>query len=237
MREGHKLTIKGLSGGLFQLALLSAFLLVPAGLVPGGTWCWKHALIFISVYGFILEATIVTLAVVAPTSLEARLKAPASKSQPVADRVVTAIFMVTFLCWLVFIPVDVFYLKLLPTPHFVVSVCGGALSLFGFVVIITAIYQNSFAIPIVEDQSKRGQTLVDTGLYATVRHPWYLGLLLVMAGLALWLGSYASLIAVSVLLTVLVARMVVEEKTLQKTLPGYTAYMKKVRYRLIPVVW
>ncbi len=75
------LIIKGLIGGLFQLALFSVFLVVPAGLLPGGTWYWQRALIFIGVYGFILEATIVVLAVVAPASLEARLKAPTVSSQ------------------------------------------------------------------------------------------------------------------------------------------------------------
>lgn len=231
------LIVKGLIGGLFQLALFGAFLIVPAGLVPGGTWCWPRALIFLGVYGFILEATIFTFAVVAPANLEARLKAPASKKQPKADRIVTTILMLTGLIWFVSIPVDVFYLKLLPTPQFVMSMFGGALILLGFVIIIAAIYQNSFAVPVVEDQTDRGQTLVDTGLYAVVRHPLYVGLLPFFAGLALWLGSYAGLISVSSWLIVLIARIVVEEKTLRNTLPGYTEYIKRVRYRLVPFVW
>jgi len=231
------LIIKGLIGGLLQLALFSAFLIIPAGLVPGGTWYWERALIFIGVYGFVLEATIVVLAVVAPTNLEARLKAPASKTEPLADRIITAIFMVTFLGWLVFIPVDVFYLKLLSKPPFFVSACGGALFLLGHAIVITVIYENEFAVPIVEDQTERGQTLVDTGLYGAVRHPMYLGILPFLAGIALWLQSYASLIAVSALLIVLIARIFVEEKALRETLPGYTEYMKRVRYRLVPFVW
>jgi hypothetical protein len=44
-----------------------------------------------------------------------------------------------------------------------------------------------FAIPIVEDQTDRAQVLVETGLYARLRHPMYLGILLFHAGLALWL--------------------------------------------------
>lgn len=231
------LIIKGLIGGLFQLAIFSAFLVIPAGLLPGGTWYWQRALIFIGVYGFILEASVVVLAVVAPASLEARLKAPSVKKQPVADRFVTAILFLTFLGWFVSIPVEVFYLKLLPTPQFVLSVCGGVLSLLGFAIVLTAIYQNSFAVQYVEDQTEHGQTLVDTGLYAIVRHPLYLGILPFMAGIALWLESYASLIAVLVILFVLIARIIVEERTLRETLPGYTEYMAKVQYRLIPFIW
>jgi protein-S-isoprenylcysteine O-methyltransferase Ste14 len=231
------LVAKGLVRGLFQLALFATFLLVPAAFVPGGTWYWPRALVFLGVYGVILAASTVVLALVAPASLEARLKAPGSKKQPVADRIITAVLVLTALGWFASIPVDVFYLKLLPKPQFVISVFGGALFLLGFAIVLAAIYQNSFAVPIVEDQTERGQTLVDTGLYGVVRHPLYLGMLPFLAGIALWLESYASLIAVSVLLSVLVARIIVEEKVLRKTLPGYVEYMRKVRYRLVPFVW
>ncbi len=169
------LIAKGLIGSLFQLALFGAFLLVPAGLIPGGTYYWPRALLFLGVYGFILLATVPVLAVVAPASLEARLKAPASKKQPVADRIVTVFLILSFLAWLVSIPIEVFYLKLLPTPQFAVSVCGGVLSLVGFAIVIAAIYQNAFAIPIVEDQTERGQVLIDTGPYAYLRHSMYFG--------------------------------------------------------------
>ena len=72
------LIIKGLIVGSAQLVLLGVFLIVPAGLVPGGTWNWERALIFVAVYGLILEAAIVALAVVAPARLEARLNPPVS---------------------------------------------------------------------------------------------------------------------------------------------------------------
>jgi protein-S-isoprenylcysteine O-methyltransferase Ste14 len=131
----------------------------------------------------------------------------------------------------------VFHLKLLPPPSLDVSLLGAALSLVGFAIIMAAIYQNSYAIPIVEDQSDRAQVLVDTGLYARVRHPFYLGLLLFYAGVALWLESYASLLTLFVVLLALLARILVEETTLRKTLPDYSMYMKRVPYRLVPLVW
>ena len=36
---------------------------------------------------------------------------------------------------------------------------------------------------------------------------------------------------------VLVPRVLNEEKVLKEGLPGYEAYMQKVRWRLIPFVW
>lgn len=231
------LIIKGLIGGLIQIALFSVVFIIPAGLVPEGTWYWDRALIFIVVYGVILTITILTLAVKAPANLEARLKAPTSRNQPMADRIITTIMTLFMLGWFVFIPIDVFFFKILPAPHIIVSVCGGVLFLLGYAIIVTAIYQNSFATPIVEDQTESGQTLVDTGFYAIVRHPLYLGMLPFFMGLAMWLGSYTALIAVSALLVIFIARITVEEKTLRKSLPGYPEYIMKVHYRLIPFIW
>jgi protein-S-isoprenylcysteine O-methyltransferase Ste14 len=232
-----KLILKGLIGGLVQFALFAAALLVPADLVPGGTWYWPRGLLFLGFYGVILEASVVVLALAAPASLAARLTAPATRKQPVADRVATAFLVLSTLAWFVFASIDVFDLKLLPPPPFVVSLGGAALSLAGFTIILAAIYQNSFAIPIVEDQSDRAQVLVDTGLYRRIRHPMYLGILLFHAGLALWLESYASLLTVSVILLALLARIFVEEKTMRHTLPAYVAYVARVPFRLVPLVW
>ena len=231
------LIIKGLLGGLFQVAILAAFLLVPAGLVPGGTWLWERALIFLGVYRVILEITIVAIAIKAPDSLKARLEMRAAGGQSQGERIVNGLLIPVFGAWLAFIPVDVFYLNLLPAPTLAVSVVGGVLVLIGFAIIAAAIYQNSFATPYVEDQSERGQTLVDTGLYGVVRHPLYMGMVPYVAGISLWLQSYAGLIALIAPLAVLIARALVEEKSLQKTLPGYTDYMKRVRYRLVPFIW
>lgn len=226
------LLIRGLLGALFQIALLAVLLFLPAG-----TWNWPRAILFLMVYGLLLLVSTVVLARLAPASLEARLTIPIHKSQPMADRVVTSFLFLSFIAWFVLIPIDVFHLQLLPPPHFTVSVCGAALFLAGFGILITALFQNAFAVPIVRDQSERGQVLIDTGLYSRVRHPMYFGFLLFLIGIALWLESYASLLALPFVFVFVIARIFIEEKTLQETLPGYVEYMAKVRYRLISFVW
>lgn len=226
------LLIKGLLGVLFKIALFAVLLFLPAG-----TWNWPRAILFLMVYGLLLLVSTVVLARLAPASLEARLTAPIDKSQPMADRVVTSFLFLSLIAWFVLIPIDVFHLQLLPPPHFTVSVFGAALFLAGFGILITALFQNAFAVPIVRDQSERGQVLIDTGLYARVRHPMYFGFMLFLIGIALWLESYASLIALPFVFVFVIARIFIEEKTLQETLPGYVEYMAKVRYRLISFVW
>jgi len=231
------LIIKGLLGGVFQVAVLALFLIVPAGLVPGGTWLWERALIFLAAYGVILEIVIVAFAVKVPDSLRARLDTRTSGGQSAGERMVNGLLIPVLGAAMAFIPVDVFYLKLMSTPPFAVSVAGGVLILVGFAIVAAAIYQNSFAVPRVEDQSERGQTLVDTGVYGVVRHPLYAGILPYMVGIALWLESYAGLIVLAAPVALLVVRILVEERTLRQTLPGYTDYTKRVRYRLVPFVW
>lgn len=235
--QGFRLIIKALLAGFLQLALYAVALLLPAGLVPGGTWYWPRALLFLGLYAIALGASVVAMGLIAPASLAARLRAPISNQQPRADRVATAFLVFATLGWLAFVPVDVFALHLFPPPPSDVSVGGAVLAFAGFAITIATIYQNAFAIPIVEDQSSRAQVLVQTGLYALVRHPMYLGILVFHAGIALWLGSYASLLTLLVLLLALVFRIRVEEQTLQGTLPEYNGYMNRVPTRLIPGVW
>ncbi len=226
------LILRGLIGGLFQLALFGAALLIPAG-----TWQWPRAIQFLVVYGIILTVSTVALARLAPASLEARLQAPAAKSQPVADRVVSPFLFLSILAWFVFIPIDVFRLQLLAPPSLGVSIFGAVLFLVGYGVVLTAMFQNAFAAPIVKDQSERGQVLIDTGLYGRIRHPFYLGMLPFFLGLGLWLESYASALALPLVFVFIVARIFVEERTLRETLAGYTDYMGRVRHRLVPFIW
>lgn len=226
------LLMKGLVGVLIQIALFAVLLFLPAG-----TLNWPRAILFLIVYGALLFVSTVVLALRAPESLEARLIGPVDKNQPMADRVITSLLLLSFFAWFVFIPIDVFHLQLFAPPHFIVSNFGVVLFIIGFGIIITALYQNAFAAPIVTDQSKRGQILIDTGLYAHVRHPMYCGLLFFLIGMALWLESYAGLLLLPCVFIFVVARIFVEEKILQESLTGYVDYMARVRYRLIPFVW
>ncbi|MCW8964144.1 MAG: isoprenylcysteine carboxylmethyltransferase family protein [Gammaproteobacteria bacterium] len=226
------LIIKGLLGGLFQIALFAVLLFLPAG-----TWYWPRAILFLAVYGLLLLVSTIVLARLAPASLEARLTAPIAKSQPMEDRVVTSLLFLSLFAWFVFIPIEVFHLQLLPPPHFTVSVFGAALFLTGFGIIMIALLQNAFAVPIVRFQPERGHVLIDTGIYGRIRHPMYFGLLLFLVGTALWLESYVSVLMLPLVFVFVIARIFVEEKTLQETLPGYVEYMARIRYRLIPFVW
>ena len=224
--------IKGLIGATLQIAFFGALLLIPAG-----TWQWTEANQFLYCYGFLTLVSTVFLAIKAPRSLEARMEMPMNESQPLSDRIATTFLLVFLVGWFVFIPIDIFHLKLLAPPQYSISILGGAASLLGYGIMITALYQNEFATPVVRDQSDRGHELRDTGLYGLIRHPFYTGFILFCLGMALWLQSYAALIAGLLPITALIGRIYAEEKILQETLPGYREYMSRANYRIIPFIW
>ena len=226
------LVIKGVIGSLCQTAIIGALILLPAW-----TWQWTEANQFLICYGILSVASTVFLALKAPTSLEARMEMPMNETQPLSDRIATRFLLLFLMGWFVFIPIDVFYLKLLALPQQMIQILGGILSLFGYSIMLLALYQNEFATPVVRDQSERGHELRDAGLYGLVRHPFYTGFILFCIGMALWLQSYASLIAGLLPLYALIGRIYAEENILQETLPGYRDYMSRTRTRIIPFIW
>ena len=167
------LVIKGVIGSLFQTAIIGALILLPAW-----TWQWTEANQFLICYAILSVVSAVFLALKAPASLEARMEMPMNETQPLSDRIATRFLLLFLMGWFVFIPIDVFYLKLLAPPQQMIQILGGILSLFAYFIMLLALYQNEFATPVVRDQSERGHELRDTGLYGLVRHPFYTGFIL-----------------------------------------------------------
>jgi len=131
----------------------------------------------------------------------------------------------------------VFRLRLMPQPGAMVSFLGLALYVAGWWILSLAMKINPFAVPVVRLQQERHQRVIDTGVYAVVRHPMYTGFAPFAIGPALWLGSYPAALLAIVPVAVLAVRSVFEERFLKQELKGYDAYMEKVRYRLIPFIW
>src|SRR5262245_48218121 len=114
----------------------------------------------------------------------------------------------------------------------------------GAVALLPAIYlieratiENTYLSTLVRIQSDREQHVISTGTYGFVRHPLYLGCLLMMLGAPLLVGSLYGLLISLIGLVVLAGRILGEEKMLTAELKGYAEYKKKVPYRLIPLIW
>jgi len=110
-----------------------------------------------------------------------------------------------------------------------------AVILVGYLIIFLVFRENSYASRIVEVDQE--QKVITTGLYSIVRHPMYLGVLIMYLPTPLALGSYYGLIPMAFLPAALVFRILNEEKVLRENLDGYEEYCRKTRYRLIPFIW
>ncbi|HEX5334411.1 MAG TPA: isoprenylcysteine carboxylmethyltransferase family protein [Propionicimonas sp.] len=94
---------------------------------------------------------------------------------------------------------------------------------------------NEFASRVVEVE--QGHRVVDTGPYAIVRHPMYLGMMWFILATPVALGSYWALIPALGIVPALMARILAEEELLRRDLPGYVAYTGRVHHRLLPGIW
>lgn len=85
---------------------------------------------------------------------------------------------------------------------------------------------------------KADQKVVTSGPYRLVRHPSYLGLLVLFLGLGLALGDLASVVVMVALpAAVLVRRIMVEEAALRAGLGDSYVEYSTGRARLIPGIW
>lgn len=93
---------------------------------------------------------------------------------------------------------------------------------------------NSFASRSI--QVELGQRVISTGPYRAVRHPLYLGSLVMWLSTPLALRSYFAWPAFALLIPFYVFRLLNKEKVLRQELPGYPEYCLRTRFRLVPFV-
>ena len=205
--------------------------------VPAGTLAWWRAWVFVAV---VLVATLAASFGILNANEDLfaeRLEPLIQEGQSPADKIILPALVIAFAGVLVLAPLDVFRFHLLAKPGPAVSSAGLLLFIAGWWIAYRGMRENAFAAPVVKHQKERSQTVVDSGPYAVVRHPMYAGGLLVLVGMPLWLESFAAALLASVPIALLVLRILAEEAFLRCELPGYAAYAKRVRYRLIPFLW
>ena len=84
---------------------------------------------------------------------------------------------------------------------------------------------------------REGQRVVDTGLYAIVRHPMYTATTLLFLAMPLVMGSWWALAVMLPYVHVIAVRIKDEEQLLVAELDGYQEYMAKVRWRMFPLIY
>ena len=116
-----------------------------------------------------------------------------------------------------------------------VAIGASIVFLIAYILYAEVLRENTYLSRTVEVQEN--QKVVDTGLYAVVRHPMYSVTLLFFLSMPIVLGSVYAFVIFLVYPFLIAKRIKGEEAFLEKELPGYAEYKQKVKYRLIPFVW
>ncbi|MCW2653414.1 MAG: hypothetical protein QOE41_2275 [Mycobacterium sp.] len=224
MRTGLQATQRSLLG-LVAFGLLL--------FLPAGTFAYWQAWVFIAVFTILTTVASVYLLLNDPAALRRRMHAgPVAETRMVQKIVITGALL-TLPAVMVFSALDHRF-GWSPVPA-TVSVIGDVLVAVGLGIAVFVVIQNSYAAANITVES--GQKVVSTGLYAIVRHPMYVGTLVMMVGLPLALGSWWGLVILVPCLIGLAFRILDEEKMLEQELDGYREYTRSVHHRLLPYVW
>ena len=116
-----------------------------------------------------------------------------------------------------------------------VSIVGAVLFLASYALYAEVLRENTWLSRTIEVQE--GQQVVSTGLYGIVRHPMYMATLVLFLSMPLVLGSALAFVVFLAYPAIIVKRLLNEEEVLARELNGYTEYMQKVKWHLIPFIW
>jgi protein-S-isoprenylcysteine O-methyltransferase Ste14 len=215
-----------------------AFLLFSAALavmvvmffVPAGTVDYWQAWVYLAIVFLPASFVMAYFLKSDPGFLERRFK---MKEKEAKQRSVVAFALILFLVGFLIPGLDRrFGWSSVP---FGLVIAADAIVLLSYLWVFLVFKENSFAGRTIE--VVKGQKVISTGPYSIVRHPMYIGVMLMYVLTPIALGSYWALPPFLLVVPLLIYRILNEEEVLRRELPGYKEYCDKVRYRLIPFVW
>ena len=192
---------------------------------------WLYAVLFVA-------ATTVGIAIVERTNpgLMAARSRGIRKDTKGFDKVFYAFFLPLMVIYPLVAGLDAVRFSWAPLPAWTVWP-GILLFLPGAAVNTWSLIVNPHAEGTVRIQSDRGHAAVTEGPYRFVRHPIYVGTLVGFPAVPLVMGSAWALVPFVLLVILFVWRTALEDRALQRELPGYADYAQVTRYRLVPGIW
>jgi protein-S-isoprenylcysteine O-methyltransferase Ste14 len=232
MTTNESISLSKLIGSFFYLLIFPFMLMLLAG-----DWRWPEGWVYSIVFYVMCSANLLYLYFKDPALLKERFGSPVQKEQKPWDKVVLLLFFLEFLVWFALMPLDARRFHWSPAFPLWTRVSGGLLLILAMVLLFEALRENTFAAPVVKMQKERGQKVISTGMYGVIRHPMYAGAVLLFISTPLLLGSAYGLALGLLLIVTIAARSLGEEAMLKQELEGYSDYMKKVKWRIIPFVF
>jgi protein-S-isoprenylcysteine O-methyltransferase Ste14 len=224
----NQLNIKAFTGMLQLAIVLGLTIFLPA-------WTLDYWQAWVVVVVFFACTLAVTLYLMKndPKLLERRVKAGVGAEQERSQNIIQAFAALVFIAIFVVSALDHRFSWSTVPP--ILIALGDIMIVLGFYLVFLVFRENTFASGTIEVGAE--QRVIATGPYALVRHPMYIGALVMLVGVPLALGSLWGLVAIVPMVAVLVARLLDEEKFLAKNLAGYSEYQGKVKHRLLPLIW
>ncbi len=198
--------------------------------VPAGTLRWKNGVLFMCLLFIPMFIAGLVMYAKAPELLRSRLSAKEKRGE---QKGLIAYSGLMFIAAFVIAGLGK-RLGWRGFPQWAV-VCGCAVFLLSYLMFAEVLRENSYLSRTIE--VREGQKVVDTGLYGIVRHPMYSATLTLFLSMPLILGSPISFAVMLSYIPMIVLRIKDEEKFLEQELSGYAEYERKVRYRLLPLIW
>lgn len=221
----QKLLLSALTKFLAGLVLMGLVLFLPAG-----TWNYFNAWLFLGLLFIPMLILGVVLFFKAPELLKKRLQ---SKEKESTQKGVVAISGLMFIGSFVLAGLD-FRFGWTNVPAWLVMAAAIVL-LSSYGMYGEVMRENAYLSRTVEVQEN--QKVIDTGLYGVIRHPMYTATIFLFLAIPLVLGSWLAFAVMLLYPVAIVMRIGNEEKVLEEGLQGYTEYKKKVKYRLVPLIW
>ena len=220
-----KLFFQALTMIVVGLAVVMALLFIPAG-----TFDYWQAWLFIGILFVPMLVVGIVLMCRNPELLRKRLD---TKEKEQEQKSVVAMSSLLFVAMFVLAGLNVRY-EWCILPRWLV-ILESVDFLLGYALYVEVMRENVWLSRTIEVQD--GQQVVDTGLYGIVRHPMYTATLALFLDMPLVLASPWSFAIMLLYVPIVVKRIHNEEEVLKRELQGYSEYMQRVRYRLIPYIW
>lgn len=198
--------------------------------IPAGSIRYWNAWLFVALLFIPMIAAGFVLMVKNPALLKKRLNA---KEKEGAQQQVVVMSGIMFIAAFIMAGLNYRYRWMEMPSGF--TFFGTITFLFGYVVYAEVIRENDYLSRVIEVQDD--QKVIDTGLYAIIRHPMYTATLFLFISIGFILGSPISIIILFAYIPIIAKRIKYEEEFLESELAGYTEYKNKVKYKLIPLIW
>jgi protein-S-isoprenylcysteine O-methyltransferase Ste14 len=215
--------------------ILAMTLWVVAVFAGAGRLNWARGWVFLVVYALVMMAMGTLLKRVNPELAEARSRFMHKDTAPF-DRIFLWLYFPLTFIQISVAGLDAVRLHALPLPEWTLLL-GIAVFVVAMAMITWTFLTNPFAETTVRLQADRGQTVVSTGPYHIVRHPMYVGFVLMSPATALILGSGWAMMVAALMMALVVWRTAKEDSFLLRELPGYQEYAALTRFRLVPGLW